>query len=326
MALSVVEIGASKKDGGSRSHSVRFGGATAMPFHLDEGFKSVEPVVAHDVFDMAIPLPTSVRECFGEALKDPVEWAKKNVEDYKAEAITLHMISTDPKQKDTSVKDACATVESFLKEVKAPLIIAGSGNPEKDSKLLVEAAETASGERCLLSSVDLKMDYQSVAKAALEHGHSILSLASMNPEEMRRINLNLIREGLTDDKIVMDLFTGGVGYGIEYTVSAMEQARLKGLGGVEGLGSPIASATSNAWSCREAWMRRDEWGPREYRGPLWEETTALVTLLAGADLFMMLHPQAIADFKNYLDKFYTKEKDESRKQNPDKDSRKASPD
>ncbi|MFH1722314.1 MAG: CO dehydrogenase/acetyl-CoA synthase subunit delta [Candidatus Altiarchaeota archaeon] len=309
MSISVVEVGATKKEGGTRSHSVCFGGATAMPFHLDEGFSSLPPVVSHDVFDMEIPLPTSVRERFGEARKDPIEWAKFNVEKYGADCITIHLISTDPKQKDTTVKDACQMVEDLLKAVSVPLIIAGSGNPKKDSELLVAAAKVSSGERCLLSSVDLNMDYKSVAKAALEHGHSVLGLASMNPEEMRRLCLNLIREGLDAGRIVMDLFTGGVGYGLEYSVSAMELARLKGLSGVEGLTSPIASATSNAWSAREAWAQKDEWGPREYRGPLWELSTAIVTMLSGADLFMMLHPEAICDFKKYCDKFLTYKKD-----------------
>ena len=33
-------------------------------------------------------------------------------------------------------------------------------------------------------------------------------------------------------------------------------------------------------------------GPREYRGPLWETTGALAFLLAGVDLFIMVHPGA----------------------------------
>ena len=75
-----------------------------------------------------------------------------------------------------------------------------------------------------------------------------------NPDEMRRFNKNLMKQGLKPEDIVMDLFTGGVGYGIEYSVSAMERSRLAGLAGDQYLAMPIASATSNAWSAREAWM------------------------------------------------------------------------
>jgi acetyl-CoA decarbonylase/synthase complex subunit delta len=40
-----------------------------------------------------------------------------------------------------------------------------------------------------------------------------------------------------------------------------------------------------------------EWEPRELRGPLWEVTTALTLLLAGVDLFMMMHPAAVKTLK-----------------------------
>jgi acetyl-CoA decarbonylase/synthase complex subunit delta len=41
-----------------------------------------------------------------------------------------------------------------------------------------------------------------------------------------------------------------------------------------------------------------EWEPRELRGPLWEVTTALTLLLAGVDLFMMMHPAAVKTLKD----------------------------
>ncbi|MEM4704509.1 MAG: acetyl-CoA synthase subunit delta, partial [Candidatus Bathyarchaeia archaeon] len=41
-----------------------------------------------------------------------------------------------------------------------------------------------------------------------------------------------------------------------------------------------------------------QWEPRELRGPLWELTTALTLLLAGVDLFMMMHPAAVKTLKD----------------------------
>jgi acetyl-CoA decarbonylase/synthase complex subunit delta len=43
-----------------------------------------------------------------------------------------------------------------------------------------------------------------------------------------------------------------------------------------------------------------EWEPRELRGPLWEVTTALTLLLAGVDLFMMMHPAAVKTLKEII--------------------------
>ena len=72
---------------------------------------------------------------------------------------------------------------------------------------------------------------------------------------------------------------------------------------------PIASAPSNAWSAREAWMKNDLWGPREQRGPLWETSTAIATLLAGADLLMMLHPIAIEKTNQIISTLYRRKKE-----------------
>ena len=43
-----------------------------------------------------------------------------------------------------------------------------------------------------------------------------------------------------------------------------------------------------------------EYEPRELRGPLWETVTALSLLLAGVDLFMMMHPAAVRTMKEAI--------------------------
>jgi len=288
-----VTLGATKKEGGTRDISYKIGGESAPPFYFFEGEFPNKPVISQDVFDMPIPLPTHVRKYFPDVMEDPVEWAKFRVKEFNAEMITIHLVSTDPNVKDTPVKDACKLIEDLLQNVKVPLVIGGSGNPTKDPELLEKAAEICAGEKVVLSTVDPDMDFKRVAKAAVEHGHSVVSLISMNPDEMRRLNKNLMKQGLKQEQIIMDLFTGGVGYGIEYSISAMERCRLAGLKGDKTLRMPIASATSNSWSAREAWIDKEELGSREYRGPLWEANTALIALLCGAEFFMMLHPQSI---------------------------------
>jgi acetyl-CoA decarbonylase/synthase complex subunit delta len=79
----------------------------------------------------------------------------------------------------------------------------------------------------------------------------------------------------------------------------MERARLAALMGDLELAQPMSSGTTNAWAAREAWLKMTpEWEPRELRGPLWEVTTALTLLLAGVDLFMMMHPAAVKTLKD----------------------------
>jgi acetyl-CoA decarbonylase/synthase complex subunit delta len=96
----------------------------------------------------------------------------------------------------------------------------------------------------------------------------------------------------------MDLTTAALGYGLDYAFTNMERARLAGLMGDAELAHPMSSGTTNAWAAREAWLKMaPEWEPRELRGPLWEVTTALTLLLAGVDLFMMMHPAAVKTLK-----------------------------
>ncbi|ODS42365.1 MAG: CO dehydrogenase/acetyl-CoA synthase subunit delta [Candidatus Altiarchaeales archaeon IMC4] len=299
--INEVTLGATKSEGGTRSHKLKIGGQTTMPFYFFEGKEQNRPVISHDVFDMPISLPSQIKAYFGDAMEDPADWAKLRVKKFGAQMITLHMVSTDPTVKDLSVKDAAKIIEDVLQAVKVPIIIGGSGNPEKDPPLLEKAAEVCAGENVALSTVDPDMDYKRVSKAAVKHGHSVVSLVSMNPDEIRRLNKNLIKCGLREDQILMDPFTAGIGYGIEYSISAMERCRLAGLKGEKALAFPMVSATSNSWSAREAWMAKEEWGPREKRGPLWEAATALTALLCGADLFLMLHPHSIDTLDKMID-------------------------
>jgi len=76
--------------------------------------------------------------------------------------------------------------------------------------------------------------------------------------------------------------------------------------GDQELQHPLSSGTTNAWAAREAWMKMaPEWGPRELRGPIWETVTALTLLLAGVDVFMMMHPAAVKTVKDVINRLTT---------------------
>ncbi|PKP51331.1 MAG: CO dehydrogenase/acetyl-CoA synthase subunit delta [Candidatus Altiarchaeales archaeon HGW-Altiarchaeales-3] len=300
--ISEVVLGATKSDGGTRECAYTIGGETAPPYYFFEGMPKNKPIVAHDVFDMAIPLPKQIKEFFGDAMESPGEWAKKRV-DMGAKMVVLHLVSTDPNVKDTPIKEAVKSVEEVLQAVKVPIAIGGSGNPEKDPKLLAKVAEVCEGEKVLLNSVDEGMDYKLVAEAVKKYDQRIITLSSMNPDEMKRINKNMLKI-INKNQLVMDLVTGAVGYGIEYSISSMERSRLAGLKGDAAMALPIACAGSNAWGAREAWMTNDDWGPRELRGPLWEAMTMTIALLCGADFFMGVHPTALKTLENVIDSLY----------------------
>ncbi|UCD39420.1 MAG: CO dehydrogenase/acetyl-CoA synthase subunit delta, partial [Candidatus Bathyarchaeota archaeon] len=158
----------------------------------------------------------------------------------------------------------------------------------------------AEGERLLISTVTLDMDIKRTAKTIQEHGHQALAFTSMDLNQARELNRKLF-DFLPKERIVMDTTTAALGYGLDYAFTIMERARLAGLMGDPELQQPISSGTTNAWAAREAWIKMaPEWGPRELRGPMWETVTALTLLLAGVDLFMMMHPAAVKTLKDVI--------------------------
>jgi acetyl-CoA decarbonylase/synthase complex subunit delta len=291
--------------GGTRGKLITIGGEAAPAFHSLENPMPHPPAIAIDVFDMKVSLPKAVKMHLTEVLEDPVAWARLAVDKFDADLITVHLVSTDPLIKDSSPRDAIKTVEKVVQAVDVPLIIGGCGDPKKDTDVFEAIAETFAGERFLFSSVTRDMDVERCAKFIKKHGHVALAFTPMDLNLARELNRRL-SDVLSKEDIVMDLTTAALGYGLEYAFSNMERARLSALNGDMELAYPICSGTTNAWAAREAWMEMSqEWEPRELRGPLWELTTALTLLLAGVDLFMMMHPAAVKAIKDTVKQMLT---------------------
>jgi len=292
-----VKLGATKGEGGSRGCSVVIGGENSPAFYTFERPVVHPPVVTLDVFDMALPLSKAVKMHVKEVIGDPAAWAKLAVENFGADMVTVHLISIDPLLKDATPKDAIKTVEEILQTVDVPLVIGGCGDPVKDTAVFAEITETFAGERFLISSLTQDMDVERCAKFVKKNGHVALSFTPMDLNLARELNRRLY-DHLNKEDIIMDLTTAALGYGLDYAFTNMERARLAGLMGDAELAHPMSSGTTNAWAAREAWLKMaPEWEPRELRGPLWEVTTALTLLLAGVDLFMMMHPAAVKTLK-----------------------------
>jgi acetyl-CoA decarbonylase/synthase complex subunit delta len=298
--IAEVKLGATKSEGGSRGKTLTIGGEAAPAYYTFEKLMPHPPVIAIDVFDMKVPLPKAVKMHVKEVLEDPAAWAKLAVEGFEADLLTIHLVSTDPLVKDTSPREAIKTVENVVQAVDVPLIIGGCGDVRKDMDVFELVAETFAGERFLFSSVTRDMDVKRCARFINKYGHVALAFTPMDLNLARELNRKLY-DFMPKENIVMDLTTAALGYGLEYAFSNMERARLEALNGDSELAHPMCSGTTNAWAAREAWLEMSpEWEPRELRGPLWELTTALTLLLAGADLFMMMHPAAVKALKDTI--------------------------
>ncbi len=299
-----VTLGATRGEGGSRSRTFTIGGATTPAYAASAGSAPHEPVIALDVFDMDIALPRALKENVREVMHDPAEWARFNVEKLGADMVTIHLMSTDPLIRDTSTSQAVKTVEEVLQAVDVPLIIGGCGDPVKDAGVFTRVAEMAHGERLLINSVTLDMAEQKtlekVANAIRDNEHVVLAFSALELNSAKELNRRLYAY-LPPEQIVMDLTTSALGYGLEYSFSIYERARYAAIMGDNELAHPVVTAATNAWAAREAWMQlAPEYGPRQLRGPLWETINALTLLLAGIDLFMMMHPAAVQTLRDVV--------------------------
>ncbi len=297
-SIAEVKLGGTRSEGGTRGKSIVIGGETSPAFYNFERPVVHSPIITLDVFDMEVPLSKAVKMHVKDVVGDPAAWAKLAVEKFGADMVTVHLISIDPLLKNATPKDAVKTVENILQAVDVPLVIGGCGDPVKDADVFAEIAETFKGERFLISSLTRDMDVERCAKYVKKNGHAALSFTPMDLNLARELNRRLY-DYMGKEDIIMDLTTAALGYGLDYAFTNMERARMAGLMGDPELAQPMSSGTTNAWAAREAWLKMSaEWEPRELRGPLWEVTTALTLLLAGVDLFMMMHPAAVKTMKD----------------------------
>jgi len=288
-----VVIGATKEDGGTRDRKITIGGATSLPFLDFEGEFPNPPVIAMEVMDVVRESsPAIAREPIEDVADDTPKWAKKCVEEFGADLICLKLESTNPEEEDRSPDEAGDTVKEVLKAVGVPLLIYGTGHEEKDAKVMEVVSEVAKGERCLLGLAE-EESYKSISVASMANDHALVAFSNLDINLAKQLNILLTDFGIKKENIVMDPLMAGLGYGLEYSYSVIERIRLAALMGDQMLQMPILCDTTRAWAAREAYREDAEFGDPRLRGPFWEATTGISALMAGADMLVMRHPEAV---------------------------------
>jgi len=290
--------------GGNGRKSVTVGGESALPFLSFEGQIPNRPRIAIEVVDM-VPedWADNLVQAWGDAMKSPAAWAKKAAE-YGADLICLSLDSAHPDGPNTGPKEAVESVTSVLEAVDLPLIVLGPGVADKDNEVLTAVADAASGQRIVLGFCEEK-NYRTIVAAALAGGHLVIAKTPIEINLAKQLNILVSDMGLPPDRILMDPTTGALGYGLEYVYSVMERLRLAALQGDSMTQIPIINiAGKEAWRQKEAKAAQgvpDFWGDAARRGILWEEITASELLLAGSDILVMRHPEAVQKVKATID-------------------------
>ncbi len=290
---------------GKGDKAVVIGGETSYPFYLFEGAMPHLPRIAMEVWDCPPKdWPEAALEPFAGVTDNPVAWAKKCINDYGAEMIALQLISTDPNGLDRGPEEAAKVVKKVADAINVPLIIWGTANEDKDTEVLRRVAELCQDKKMAIGPVE-EGDHKRIGASAIAYNHTVIASTPIDINLAKQLNILLGNLGVSNELLVTDPTVSGIGYGIEYCYSVMERMRMAALTQQdEKLQFPIiCNISKEVWKTKEAKLSEKDnpkLGNAKKRGILLEAMSAMCLLLAGADVLIMRHPEAIKLIREML--------------------------
>jgi acetyl-CoA decarbonylase/synthase complex subunit delta len=207
------------------------------------------------------------------------------------------LLSTDPNGQDRGADEAAEVVKKVADAIDVPLIVWGTANHDKDTEVLRKVAEVCQDKSLILGPVE-EGDHKRIGAAAIGYKHTIVASTPIDINLAKQLNILLGNLGVPDELLVMDPTVSGLGYGIEYCYSVMERMRMAALTQQDDkLQFPIiCNIAKEVWKAKETKITQKEdpaMGDAKKRGILMEAISAMVLLLAGGDVLIMRHPEAI---------------------------------
>ena len=276
-AIGRVRLGATSAEGGTRSVSYEIGGNTGLPFvEPDDGLS--RPLVAYELCDDPTLWPPLVVERLGEAVTDLAGWTKIAETELGADLVRLYLTSTRRRGFD-DFEAVGTAVKTVLGATGLPLCVEGPNEPAIESEVFRRIGEAGEGERLLLGTAEASR-YRSVAAAALAYHHAVIAQSPI---------------GVPQEQIVIDPYTGALGYGFEYTYSAMERIRYAALKGDADLSMPMITSAIDSLAIKE--VRDAPPGDAHRAAVAWEVTTGLASAIAGSAVVCVRHPDSVAPLR-----------------------------
>ena len=285
---------------GKAGSTVKIGAENCRPFLHFEGKMLNAPKIALEVWDLE-PREWSweLKRPFGNALKNPLDWAKKCVYDFGIEILCIRLVGTHPALANKNLSETAKLLQEITKSVAVPLVVIGSGHIQKDRFILPEVARVLQGENCIIGMLQ-NTNSKALIESAQEYGHSIIVETPPDLNIPQRINKSLQKIGFPLDKIVIHYFSRNDSEA-EDIFSVMEEARLKALEKNQYLAQPMI-----AFAGAESWLplAQDRTAALQNifsKGVFREVLLAISYLQAGADLLILNHPSSALRVKNIID-------------------------
>ena len=290
---------------GGGDKAVTVGGETSYPFHTFEGEMPNPPKIAMEIWDKdpKEDWAAAAKEPYKDVLGDPVAWAKKVLE-FKPDLLAIQCQSADPNADNAPAAEVAERVKAVVDAVDIPVIVWGTYNHDKDIEVMRQVAEKCQNKNLILGPVE-EGDHKQIGAAALGYKHTVAASSPIDVNLAKQLNILLGNLGVKEDKILIDPTTGGLGYGLEYSYSVIERLRMAALTQEDDkLQLPIiCNLAHEVWKTKEAKLSEKdapELGDAAKRGILMEAVTAVSLALAGADVLIMRHPEAVKLVRNFI--------------------------
>lgn len=285
--------------------AVTVGGENSYPFHTFEGDMPNAPKIAMEIWDKdpGDDWAEAAKEPYKDVLGDPVAWAKKVLE-YEPDLLVIQCQSADPNGDNAPAEEVSDRVKAVVDEVDVPVVVWGTYNHEKDIEVMRLVSEKCQNKNLIIGPVE-EGDHKQIGAAAMGYNHTIAASSPIDVNLSKQLNILLGNLGVKDEKIIVDPTTGGLGYGLEYTYSIMERIMMAALTQEDDkLQRPvICNMAHEVWKTKEAKLSEEEapeLGDAAKRGILMEAVTAVSLLMAGANVLMMRHPEAVKLVRNFI--------------------------
>ncbi len=307
--INEVTIGATAAEGGTRTGTVTLGGESGLPMLEFEAAYPHKPAFALEVNTGGVDgwHPEATKHV-ADVADDVEKWAAK-CEEWGADLVCLDLGGAHPDRGARTPEQCADDVKRVLGATGLPLIVWGCDVDEVDANILPKCTQAAAAENCLFGTAK-ESAYRTLAASCLADNHKIIAEAPSDINLSKQLHILLSDVGMKLEDIVMHPTAGALGFGLIYIYTTIERGRIAALGGDRLLQQPVVvNIGKEIGRVKEAVSPVEdapEWGAREVRAPLWETGTAIAYLEAGAELFIMRNPEALAQAKAAVEAMWPK--------------------
>lgn len=290
---------------GTGEKAVTLGGENVLPLYSFDAPIVNKPSVGVEITDAGYSKTVPGIVEYYDGAETFADIAKKAAAMPGADFIVVNLIGADPNGEDKSIEECVEICKEVSDAVDVPVVICGSTNHEKDSKLFEKISSELQGKNVLLMSATEDNYKQISASAGLAYNQKISAESSVDINLAKQLNVLIGQMGVASDSVVMNIGSAAAGYGYEYVSSTMDRVKAAGLAQNDTmLQNPIITpVASDAWSVKEAIVSEEDfpdWGSAEKRGTAMEITTAVASLASGSNAVILRHPAAVASIAKFI--------------------------